>query len=77
MIAWSSSQWYVALVALLALIGSATVAVNVAHGIYPPWAAWPGWALSLLTTGGVGVLAHETRRTRQYDTKIHRLGGDA
>jgi len=74
MIRWSYSQWYVMAMSLLTFIASATIAVNVAHGTYPVWAAWAGFLTGLPATVGIGILTHETRAHRE-DAKIHRLGG--
>jgi len=76
MIRWSYSQWNTALVALLAFVGSATLAINVAHGVYPPWLAWPGFLLGALAMIDVSVLVHETKVER-HESRVQKFGGGA
>lgn len=75
MIRWSYSQWFTAAATAVAWIGSATIAINVAHGVYPAWAAWSGFLLSVPGAAGLGILTYETRASVREETKIHRLGG--
>ena len=71
---WTNSQWFTFLTSGLALSASATIGVNVAHGFYPIWTAWPGFLLGAYSTCGIGILVHETRRARETATQIHRVG---
>ena len=72
MIRWSYSQWFAACVSLLAWVGAASIAVQVSHGEYPSWLAWPGFLLSTLAAAGTGILVHETRHAqRENVVKLH------
>ena len=76
MIRLSFSAWFTGAVGLIGLVASATIAINVSAGIYPPWAAWPGFLVGLIPMAGITALAHDIRHAhREEPRKIHQIGG--
>lgn len=71
------SAWFTVALSLVGFIASATIAINVAHGGYPTWAAWPGFLVGLIPLAGSIALAHDLQHAKREDAgtaKIHRIG---
>lgn len=75
MIRLSYTAWFTAAISVVAFIGSATIAINVAHAQYPTWAAWPGWMVGLVPMAGLVALAHDLRHAqRETNSRIQQIG---